>query len=197
MFWRRYILFAVSLTILRVPVVMAQTSTDPAQSRKMSETVPEFDRIQTKSQQLNESTIMGRRGKSILPVLLAIPEFRKATEGFRSAVGTKGDLRNPVRNIEKLLKPFDDYFENLKMTVPPVKEADFKEFNGNDLIWETLTIAERIDNNLQISLLLLQDSERSGAISIKTMQFLNEIQIDMTRFKWLADRVNSIRRLSD
>jgi hypothetical protein len=45
--------------------------------------------------------------------------------------------------------------------------------------------------------LLLSESERSGAMSIKTMQFLNEIQSDMTRFRWLADRVSSLRRLSD
>jgi hypothetical protein len=130
-------------------------------------------------------------------VLLAIPEFRKATATLRDAVGAKTDLREPVRDIEKLLKPFDEYFVDLKMKVPPINDSNFKDFSGNDFIWESLTTAERIDNNLQISLLLLRDAERSGSISIKAMQFMNEIQSDMVRFRWLADRVSSLRRLSD
>ena len=157
----------------------------------------EFDRMQVTSRQLQESPLMPRPKNSILPVLLAIPEFRKATATLRDAVGAKTDLREPVRDIEKLLKPFDEYFEDLKMKVPPVNDSTFKDFSGNDFIWESLTTAERIDNNLQISLLLLREAERSGAISIKTMQFMNEIQGDMVRFRWLADRVSSVRRLSD
>jgi len=163
----------------------------------MEETVRTFDQMQSNSRQLHDSTLIRRPGKSILPVLLAIPEFRKATATLRDAVGAKADLREPVRSIGKLLKPFDDYFDDLKMKVPPVNDAEFKDLTGNDFIWESLTTAERIDNNLQLSLLLLSESERSGAMSIKTMQFLNEIQSDMTRFRWLAERVSSLRRLSD
>jgi len=197
MFLGRELSCAVLLSVSLAVALMGQTSSTSPQNSTERSVDGEFDRMQVTSRQLQESPLMPRPRNSILPVLLAIPEFRKATATLRDAVGAKTDLREPVRDIEKLLKPFDEYFEDLKMKVPPVNDSTFKDFSGNDFIWESLTTAERIDNNLQISLLLLREAERSGAISIKTMQFMNEIQGDMVRFRWLADRVSSVRRLSD
>ena len=163
----------------------------------MADTIQDFDRMQALSQQLHDSTIISDQRKSILPVLRAITEFRKATEGFRDAVGAKTDFREVVRNIEKLLKPFDDYFDDMKLKPAALDVAEFKDYSSNELIWEALTTAERIDNDLQVSLRLLRDAERSGAITLQAMQFMNGIQNDMVRFKWLAGKVGSIRRLTD
>lgn len=132
-----------------------------------------------------------------MPVLVAIPEVRKLTEVLRSAVGDNADLREPVKRIEKLFKPFDDYFDDLKLKAGPVNTSEIKEYSGKEVVWETLTTAERIDNNLQVALKLLRESERSGAISIQGMIFLTNIQKDMTVFRSLADRISTIRRLSD
>ena len=153
--------------------------------------------MQALSQQLHESTIFSDQKKSIAPVLGAITQFRKATEEFRDAVGSKTDVRDVVRNIEKLMKPFDEYFVDMKLKAPPLDITDFKDYSSNDMIWEALTTAERIDNNLQISLRLLRDAERSGAITIQAMKFMNGIQSDMIRFRWLAGKVGTIRRLTD
>ena len=198
MFYRRAVFFAVSLAIAASTHAIAQTTTDSSRQPSLSETTQQFDRMQSLSQQLHESTMMlSGQAKSIVPVFVAIPEIRKATESLRAAVGDNADLRDPVRRVEKLFKPFDDYFDDLKMKPSPVNMLDFKDYSGKEIIWETLTTAERIDNNLQISLRLLRESERSGAISIQTMMFLSDIQKDMARFRLLADRVSAIRRLSD
>jgi hypothetical protein len=175
----------------------AQTTTDTPGQPSMSETVKEFDRMQSLSQQLHDSTTILGQGKSIMPVLVAIPQFRKATENLRNAVGARTDVRDAVRDIEKLFKPIDDYFEDLKMKPAPLNTTDFRDYSANEIVWETLTTAERIDNNLQVSLRLLRESERSGAISIQSMLFFGEIQKDIVRFKWLAGKAGTIRRLTD
>jgi|KBSSwiStaDraftv2_1062776.scaffolds.fasta_scaffold335986_2 hypothetical protein len=194
----RAVLFCISVTIAGSKLAIAQTTTDSSRQPTLSETTQQFDRMQALSSQLHESTVLlSGQAKSIVPVFVAIPEFRRATENLRAAVGDNGDLRDPVRRIEKLFKPFDDYFDDLKMKATPVSLLDFKDYSGKEIVWETLTTAERIDNNLQISLRLLRESERSGAISIKTMLFLGDIQKDIARFRLLADRVSLIRRLSD
>jgi hypothetical protein len=200
MFWGRELLFAALLTVFTAFALIAQTpatfsETTPQQSTE--QTMRDFERMQATNRQLQESPWIQRPANSILPVLVAIPEFRKATTAFRDAVGANADLREPIREFQKLFKPFDEYFDDLKMRVPQLNEADFKDFSGNDFIWESLTTAERIDNNLQVSLLLLRESERSGSISIKTLQLMKQIQNDMVRFRWLADRASSLRRLSD
>jgi hypothetical protein len=195
---RREVFLAISLTIGASKLALPQTATNSTPQPSISETSQQFDRMQSLSQQLHQSTMMmSGKAKSIVPVFVAIPEFRKATENFRAAVGDNADLRSPVREIEKLFKPFYDYFDDLSLKPDPVNALDFKDFSGKEIVWETLTTAERIDNNLQLSLRLLRESERSGAISFQTMVFLNDIQKDMARFKLLAERVSAIRRLTD
>jgi hypothetical protein len=195
----REVLFTAVFGVIAAATAFAQTTTsasDPT-TRSMDEARREFDRMQTLSQQLHDSTMFSNQRKSITPVLVAIKEFRTATESFRDAVAAKSDVRDAVRSIERLFKPFDDYFDDLKLKVAPLNAGDFKDYSSNDLIWEALTTSERIDNNLQVSLLLLRDAERSGAIDIRTMQFMNDIQKDMLRLKFLAGKVGTIRRLTD
>ena len=198
MFFRE-ILVSTALGVIAVSTAFAQTTTttNPPPSRSLADTVQEFDRMQALSQQLHDSTMLSGQGKSIVPVLVAIKEFRTATESFRDAMGAKTDVRDVVRSIEKLFKPFDDYFDDLNLKAEPFNASDFKDYSSNEIIWETLTTAERIDNNLQISLRLLRDAERSGTISIQTMKFMNDIQKDMLRFKVLAGKFGTIRRLTD
>jgi hypothetical protein len=170
------------------------TSTSTATTPSMTETVREFDRMISNSDQLHRSTLpRAKAPKSITPVLAAIPQFRQATADFREAVGSQKSVRAPLQSIEKLIKPFAEYFKdmNLKSTAPDVQEL--KDYSQKDLLWETLTTAERVDNNLQIASRLIVDSNRSGAISIKTMQFYLEIDADLKRLRLLADRVETRR----
>ena len=195
MFVPRGLLLAIILTIAASHQAFAQTTT--ANSQQQSDTFQQFDRMQALSQQIHESTVLTKPNKSIVPVLVAIPEVRKATEDLRAMVGENKDLRDSVRKVEKLFKPFEDYFDDLNLKAGPINTGEFKDYSGNEIVWETLTTAERIDNNLQITLRLLRESERSGSITIQTMVFLTDIQKDMNLFKFLADKVSTIRRLSD
>jgi hypothetical protein len=170
----------------------SNTATNPQPS--MSETVREFDRLLANSDQLHRSTLPSARGpKSVAPVLAAIPQFRKATAELREAVGAEQSARVPLQSLEKLIKPFTEYFKdlNLKSTQPDVREL--KSYSQKDLLWETLTTAERVDNNLQIANRLIRESNSSGAISIKAMQFYVDIDADLKRLKLLADRVDTRR----
>ncbi len=168
----------------------AQTSPQPS----MSDTVREFDRLLSNSDQLHRSTLpLPKAPKSVRPVLEAIPQFRKATSELREAVGAQQSVRVPLQTLGKLIKPFSDYFKDLNLKATPPNLHELKGYSQKDLLWETLTTAERIDNNLQVADRLIRDSNNSGAISIKTMQFYVEIDTDLKRLKSLANRVETRR----
>jgi hypothetical protein len=169
------------------------SSTQPATPQpSMADTVREFDRMLANSDQLHRSTLpTSKAPKSVAPVLSAIPQFRKATAELREAVGAQQNVRLPLQSLGKLIKPFSEYFKelNLKPRAPDVQEL--KGYTQKDLLWETLTTAERVDNNLQIANKLIRESNNSGAISIKAMQFYLEIDTDLKRLKLLADKVQT------
>ena len=181
------------LTAVWCAPAYTQTPAEPTslpRQPSISQTVSEFDTLMANSDQLRRSTMAPRvPSKSIAPVLVAIPEFRKATEDLREAVSAKKNVRDPLRHIEKLIKPFTEHFKDMKPKPSPFDSEEFKTFTQKDFVWETLTTAERVDNNLQIANLLLRDSQRSSAVTIKTMQFYGEIYSDLERLKWLAGKV--------
>ena len=131
--------------------------------------------------------------KSITPVLEAIPQFRKATAELRDSVGAQKSVHAPLESIEKLIKPFTEYFKDLNLKSPPPDLQDLKSYSQKDLLWETLTTAERVDNNLQIANKLMLESNNSGAISIKTMQFFGAIDSDLKLLRTLVDKVDTSR----
>lgn len=174
--------------------VQALSQTDPNSQPSMSETVREFDRMMSNSEQLRRSTLpSSKTPPSIRPVLVAIPEFRKATADLREAVSTQKNMRVPLQSLEKLIKPFAEYFKDLNLKPAAPDAQEFKGYSQKDLVWETLTTAERVDNNLQIANRLLIESNRSSEISIKAMQFFGGIDTDLKRLKLLADKVESPR----
>jgi hypothetical protein len=170
------------------------TNTQPSPQPSMSDTVKEFDRLLSNSDQIHRSTLRSPKApKSVGPVLNAIPQFRKATAELREAVGTQQNVRAPLQTLGKLIKPFSDYFKDLNLKLIPPDVQELKGFSQKDLLWETLTTAERVDNNLQVANKLIRDSNNSGAISIKTMQFYVGIDTDLKRLRLLADRVETRR----
>lgn len=186
------LIVSISIAVWCAPAY-AQSNTNPDQP-SMAETSKEFDRLLRVSDQLHRSTLSAPRAStSISPVLRAIPEFRKATADLREAVGNSQGMRAPLQSIEKLIKPFTEYFKelNLKSPVPDIQEL--KTYSPKDLVWETLTTAERVDNNLQIANRLLRESNQSGAVTVKTLQFYGEIDSDLKRLKWLAGKVAAQR----
>jgi hypothetical protein len=169
------------------------TTTDSNRQPAMSETVREFDRIQANSDRLRRSSASRNVPRSIAPVLAAIPQFRKATEDLREAVGEQKSPKGALQSIEKLIKPFSEYFKDLKLKPSEFDASELKTYSHKDLVWETLTTAERVDNNLQITNRLLRESSQSGVVTIKTLQFYGEIDTDLKRLKWLSDKVTARR----
>lgn len=182
------------IAALCVPAyAQTNTTSDPNQPPPMSQTVRDFDRLLSNPDQLHQSTRNPRPPKSIAPVLLAIPQFRKATADLRQAIGEQKSMRSPVQSLEKVIKPLAEYFKDLKLKPAALDVQELKSYTDKDLVWETLTTAERTDNNLQIAGILLRDSNRSGAVTVKTMQFYGEIDSDLERLKCLLDRVAARR----
>lgn len=150
--------------------------------------------MMSNSEQLHRSTLRsGRVPRSFSPILDAIPQFRQATAELREAVGSQKSAREPLKDIEKLIKPVAEFFKDLNLKSPAPDVQEIKSYSQKDLLWETLTTAERIDNNLQVAGKLILASEHSGSTSIKTMQFYIEIESDLKRLKLLADRVDTRR----
>ena len=79
----------------------------------------------------------------------------------------------------------------------PVNLSEYKDLSATDLAWETLTTAERVDNSLQMASLIIEKSQREGAIDIRALQFFGEIQDDLSRLRWLAARMSETRTVSD
>jgi len=160
----------------------------------MSETTNEFDQLQVNSEQVRRRTVSSSRAsRSTAPVLAAIPQFRKATADLREAVGAQQNVRVPLQSLGKLVKPFAEFFKDLSLKPAAPEVEELKGYSQKDLVWETLTTAERVDNNLQIANRLIRESNRSGVITIKAMQFYGEIDSDLKRLKWLAEKVTAQR----
>ena len=101
-------------------------------------------------------------------------------------MGSEKNLKHSLKNLSKLIKPLMDYFKTLKLKPTAVDPAEFKEYSAKELEWETLTTAERVDNNLQRANLLLRRSDRTNETSITAMEFLRDIDGDLARLRWLA-----------
>jgi hypothetical protein len=171
----------------------AQTTTDVDSQANLNRAVEIFDNMAKSSAQLHASSVQPKMPKSDSQFLGAIPKFRRATDVFRQAISTETDLKEPIRNVNKLIDPFTDYFKAMKLTTPAVDSAQFKDYTQKELTWETLTTAERVDNNLQRANHFLKSSRGTGTISLTTMEFFTEIHEDLTRLKWLATKLSAYK----
>jgi hypothetical protein len=158
--------------------------------KEMAEATRIFDRFA--DQQVNPVLPLPKRAPGIeerRKFYETVPKFRTATADYRDAVGVGPDVSKSLKAIEKLIDPLREYFNSVNAKNQPV---DFSEFNGlssKDLMWETLTTAENIDNNLQIARKVVQQSERDGVMNIKVIQFFIDIQDDLTRLRFLTSKV--------
>lgn len=168
----------------------AQTTGEVDPQANLNQAIRIFDNMEKSSAQLHASTMRPKMPKvSDNQLLGAIPKFRRATDVFRQAISTETDLKEPIRNVSKLIDPFTDYFKAMKLATPSVDSEEFKGYTQKELTWETLTTAERVDNNLQRANLYLKSSRASGTISLTAMEFFTEIHGDLVRLKWLANRL--------
>jgi hypothetical protein len=115
--------------------------------------------------------------------------FRQATTQYRESIGLDPDITKPVRSIEKLIDPLKSYFNHLKVKGTTVDRSEYENLSQKDLAWEALTLAETIDNNLQIAQRIVSKSDREGVVDIKSLQFFGDIQNDLTRLSLLTARI--------
>lgn len=119
----------------------------------------------------------------------AVQLFREATSQYREGIGLIPDIAKPVRNIEKLIDPLKSYFNRIKVKGTTVDRSEFSNLSQKELAWETLTLAETIDNNLQVARGILSKSEREGVVDIKSLLLFDDIQNDLTRLRYLIAKV--------
>jgi hypothetical protein len=185
------------LTFACATALAQDSSTDSNREPLLSDTVKEFDRITANSEEVHESARpRAKEDKSSGDFLVSIPRFREATESLRMALGTDNDPKHHIRTLDKLIKPFTDYLKPMKLRPAPVDPASFKEYSRKDLEWETLTTAERIDNNLQRARSFVRDTAQTGAVTIQTMEFFADMHNDLTRLKWLTNKLTGTRPLT-
>jgi len=119
----------------------------------------------------------------------AVPQFRAATAEYREGIGLGRDLSKPLKAMEKLIEPLREYFNGVNASAAPVDLSGLQQLPLKDLLWETLTTAETVDNNLQVAFRAVQQSERDGIMDIKVLQFFSEIQDDLTRLRFLTSKI--------
>jgi len=115
--------------------------------------------------------------------------FQQATTQYRESIGLAPDITKPVRNIEKLIDPLKSYFNHLKVKGTTVDRSEYESLSQKEIAWEALTLAETIDNNLQIAQRIVSKSERDGVVDIKSLQFLGDIQNDLARLNLLTSKI--------
>ena len=194
------VLFLVCLFV--PPAVLAhQSERDQEAELRRAEQIREARRVEENRRMLDKLTDLqfnspptfGRSSKGAeerAKFYETVPMFRDATSRYREAMGLEPDLRAPAKGIEKLIGPIRDYFDTMKFKREPVDLSEFQNLSTKDLLWETLTTAERVDNDLQLARRLVQQSEREGAINIRVLEFFGAIQDDLSRLKWLASKVS-------
>jgi hypothetical protein len=167
------------------------TARDADQQRQqdLAETKRAFDRMSEQQPRPSFSPLPNRSGSAERSrFYAAVPEFRAATAAYRDAIGLNPDLSKTIKALERLIDPLREYLESVSAKPTAADHSDLKELSPKELIWETLTTAETIDNNLQIARRAVQQSDRDGTMSIKLLQFFVEIQSDLNRLRYLASR---------
>jgi len=191
----------ITLVFLLVPAVFVaqatQSSTDSQareaerqRQKEMADATQIFDRFA--DQQLSPVLPPPKRAPGLQErqrFYETVPKFRTATAEYRDAVGVGPDVSKSVKAMEKLIDPLRDYFNSVNAKNQAVDLSEFSGLSSKDLIWETLTTAENIDNNLQIARKVVQNAEREGVMSIKVIQFFIDIQDDLTRLQFLTSKV--------
>lgn len=189
-------LLSITLALVLAPAAFAQTDADArqaereAQEKEMSDASRMFDKMA--DQQAHPVLPSSKRATGLeerRKFYETVPKFREATAGYRDAIGLGPDVSKSVKEIEKLIDPLREYFNSVNAKNKPVDLSEFSSLSSKDLVWETLTTAETVDNNLQIARKVVQQAERDGVMNIKILQFFVEIQDDLTRLRFLTSKV--------
>ena len=121
--------------------------------------------------------------------ITAVPQFRRAVASYREAISLNGSLKDPLKTIERYVDLFKTYFKSTRVDAPIVDKTEFKTFSRKDLIWESLTAAERMDTQLRQAVMQMQDAISTETVSIETVIFMRDLHGDLLRFDLLLSKV--------
>jgi hypothetical protein len=121
--------------------------------------------------------------------LLRVPQFRAAVEKYRTSMGVDPSPTKSLKEIDRFVDAFKTYFEQTHVDAPVVDVAEFTDFSRKDLLWETLTSAERVDTQLRQAALLVNDARISNVTTVKSMLFLRTLHGEIRRLDLLISKV--------
>jgi hypothetical protein len=121
--------------------------------------------------------------------LLAVPQFRRAVTTYREAISLTGSLKESVKGLDRFVDLFKEYFKATHVDLPTVDKAEFNSFSKKELIWETLTTAERVDGDLRLAIRQMQEAKTTNTVSIETVVFMRDLHGDVLRLEKLLSKV--------
>jgi hypothetical protein len=123
----------------------------------------------------------------------ALSSFRESITKYREALGFEVPTDKLIKDVEKPTGALMDFIESAGVKTPKIDFSEFSDLSIKEIEWETLTTAERADNNLRIVGTVLDQSQRENSITIQALEFMREVQGDLVRLRWLIDRMEDLR----
>jgi len=74
------------------------------------------------------------------------------------------------------------YLKVAKVQHPAIDPLEFKDYKQDELVWETLSSAERIATFVDLAVAV----ERQEVVSVKMLEFMYQLNGELLRLKWLA-----------
>lgn len=118
-----------------------------------------------------------------------LEEFRQSITQYREALDQEQGLDKRAKEIQKHIGDLMDFLKEADVKDGEFDKSEFADFSPKELAWETLTTAERTDNDLRLVLRLLDMAARENVITIQAIQFFRVVQTDLQRLKWLTSKV--------
>jgi hypothetical protein len=117
-----------------------------------------------------------------------VPQFRTAVERYRTSIGLEQTAKS-LKDMDRLVDAFNTYFEQTHVDAPAADVTEFRDFSRKDLLWETLTTAERVDTKLRQAALLVYDARASNVTTVRSMVFLRNLHGELRRLDLLISKV--------
>lgn len=119
----------------------------------------------------------------------AVPAYRKAVSDFRDAAGSGSSLDKPLKDLDKAIVAFKNYFREAHISGEIPDRGQFNKLSKQELRSETLHSAADIETKLQKAGTLIEESERSNSLSVDSMVFLRNLHSDFLRLDLLRNKV--------
>jgi hypothetical protein len=121
--------------------------------------------------------------------MLAVPQFRQAVTSYREAISVDGSLKESLKGLDRFVDLFKEYFKATHVDIPALDKTEFNGFSKKDLVWETLTTAERVDGDLLVAMKQLQEASVTNTVSIDNVIFMRDLHGDVLRLETLLSKV--------